>query len=151
MRSNIEEKLITFLNNKKSIEQSDVVYVLVQLSKYYERERVEDCNSKATIPCIKFFRHWAVHGIIDKESKYKNIVLMKHQELGDNNLYNALFTELLLEIKSTRLIDIPDSLIDSFKECLFQVITDTPVIFTIEKEKLITDGCYIIKRMPVNQ
>jgi hypothetical protein len=139
MRSAIKEKMKKFLTDKDSISESDIVYILVQLSKYYEREKVEDIITNTAIPCIKFFRNWVVHGTIDRKSTYVNIVLTKHKELGPDHLYQQLYKDLLVEINNTGLIIIPPESEEAFKRNLFEVIKDVPVIVAVEKEKLVAN------------
>lgn len=139
MRSAIEEKMKKFLTNKDSISESDVVYILVQLSKYYEREKVENITTNTLIQCIKFFRNWAVHGIIGKESKYTNTVVENYRQLNGSGFYQKLSNDLLSEIQTTNLITISEELKNSFKKNLFEVIKDIPIIVTVSKAKLIAE------------
>lgn len=139
MKSSIEEKMKKFLTNKDSVSESDIVYILVQLSKYYEREKVEDITTNTPIPCIKFFRNWIVHGIINKESKYTNTVVENYRKLNGSRFYQKLSNDLLSEIQTTNLITISKELKNSFKKNLFEVIKDIPIIVTGSKAKLIAE------------
>lgn len=137
MKSSIIEKLKIFFDHKDSVSESDIVYILVQLSKYYEREKLEGVSVQTAIPSIRFFRNWAVHGIIDRESTYIRNTLIKSKQFEIDNLYKYLYDDLLIEIKSCGLIKVTPKIEDSFRKNLFEIIKDIPVIVSFKKEQLI--------------
>lgn len=132
MISAIKEKLNSFFKDKKDLHECDVVYLLVQLSKYYEKE-----NLKHSIPCIQFFRNWAVHGSLGGESQYLNKLLQRSRSHCDSIPFVLMFNDLLNEIKSSGLVAIPDNLLNLFRDNLFSVIKDTPVAISIIKVELV--------------
>ena len=128
---NIQEKLKEILSKRSSLDEVDVVYLLVQISKYFERvkEDVEGkINFKTDFPTIIFFRDWVVHGILDKRRSFPVEILWDEDNQWIEKKIIPLFQKLIEEINNTQFISIPKELQISFQKSLFKVIKDIPVI-----------------------
>jgi hypothetical protein len=126
--SAIERKLAILLRNKETVTEADVVYVLVEIVKHFERKAVEE-EARGSSPdnkIIRFFRDWAVHGTINHR-KHAQEALKLHEEFGPDRVYDKMFSNLMQEITGSGIVNIPEPLKSSFKESLLRVIEDVPI------------------------
>lgn len=128
MKDDIGDKLLD-LTQKVCLDESDVVYLLVQLSKHYDRQEIDGADERYRnkgIECVKFFRNWAVHGWLEYRQTYLERTLEKYSDIGEIP-YKKIFSDLMKEINDIGIINITADLGLSFKDNLYKVITDIPI------------------------
>ena len=142
MRDGIKSKLENVFS-QKDFSEKDIVYILVQMCKYNERAKTEK-GEIYRIPCLEFFRNWAVHGYLDRRQGYLQ-TLRPIEALGENELYSRMFNDLIEEIRELSFVNLPDQLDDSFSDSLFQLIKEIPVsIYSLDTEMKAVDGKKIL-------
>jgi hypothetical protein len=124
----IERKLDALMLSKANFSEAEVVYVLVEISKHFERDEVEGTVNpqNQSIDFIRFFRDWAVHGHIGNP-KHAQRALEMYNTFGPNRAYDEMVKSLMAEISTSGVISIPAILQPSFIENLYKVIQDVPI------------------------
>jgi hypothetical protein len=134
----IEQKLATVLLGKSTVTEAEVVYVLVEITKHFEREKFEKTPRPGdkSFPFISFFRDWAVHGTIHNP-EHGQRALQMHDNFGADRVYDEMVNSLMDEITRSAVMSIPASLNSSFKTSLYSVIEDVPIDISASALRLI--------------
>jgi hypothetical protein len=138
MREVIKSNLSVFKENH-DFNERDVIYLLVEIVKFLERAKVEGVENDTTIKnysCIKLFRDWAVHGVLDHQQKYFREKVSQLGKTVQDDLYAKLFEDLIVGIESTNLVPLLEvESRDSLRKNLFRVIKDVSVIAYTDVKK----------------
>lgn len=138
MKIQIVEKLNKFLHEHPMKEESEVVYLLVELRKLLDREKVQ--NKVDSYPLVRFHADWAVHTRKDRITSAMEEIMAKIDASIDTYPKNGNIDFLLLpEFRNelTKLVEeysLPSKFCKNDNEwmnfmlALTQVLADQPIV-----------------------